>query len=151
MVLLKGFDERGFVFYTNLESRKGRQILASPQVALNVYWRELDVQVGIEGAAELVSDEEADAYFASRPRPSQLGAWASHQSRPLDSRARLLADVARIEVRHLGRQVPRPPHWSGFRVVPERYEFWEGRPFRLHDRTLYERTGDGWRMTTLYP
>lgn len=151
MVLLKGYDEHGFVFFTNFESRKGRHILASPRVGLNFYWRELDVQVAIEGRAERVSDEEADAYFATRPRPSQLGAWASQQSRPLVSRAKLLADVARIEARHLGRKVPRPPHWSGFRVVPERFEFWEGKPFRLHERALYERTEDGWRVTTLYP
>jgi len=151
MVLLKEFDARGFVFYTNFESRKGEQILASPKVALNFYWRELERQVSIEGRAQPVSDEEADAYFATRPRASQLGAWASQQSRPLENRARLLADVARIEARHLGGEVPRPPHWSGFRVVPERLEFWAGRPFRLHDRMLYERTADGWKATRLYP
>jgi pyridoxamine 5'-phosphate oxidase len=151
MVLLKEFDERGFVFYTNFESRKGEQILAFPWVALNFHWRELERQVSIEGRAEPVSDEEADAYFATRPRASQLGAWASQQSRPLESRAKLLADVARIEGRHLGRKVPRPPHWSGFRVMPERIEFWVAKPFRLHDRTLYQRTADGWTLTRLYP
>jgi pyridoxamine 5'-phosphate oxidase len=151
MVLLKEFDERGFVFFTNFESRKGGHILASPQVGLNFYWRELDIQVAIEGRAESVSDEEADAYFATRPRTSQLGAWASQQSRPLENRARLLADVARTEARHLGRAVPRPAHWSGFRVVPERFEFWEAKPFRLHDRFLFEHTDDGWRRSRLYP
>jgi pyridoxamine 5'-phosphate oxidase len=150
-VLLKGFDERGFVFYTNFESRKGRHILARPKVALNFYWRDLDVQVQIEGTASPVSDEEADAYFATRPRASQLGAWASQQSRPLPSRARLLADVAKAEARYLGREVPRPPHWSGFRVAPHRFEFWVNRAFRLHERTLYERTEKGWRSQTLYP
>jgi len=151
MVLLKEFDQRGFVFFTNFESRKGRHILASPRVGLNFYWRELDIQVAIEGPAEAVSDEEADAYFATRPRTSQLGAWASQQSRPLEGRARLLAEVAKVEARHLGRKVPRPPYWSGFRVVPERYEFWEAKPFRLHERSLYERTADGWCRSTLYP
>ena len=150
-VLLKDFDERGFVFYTNFESRKGRHILASPKVALNFYWRDLDVQIQIEGTAEPVSDEEADAYFATRPRDSQLGAWASRQSRPLESRARLLADVAKFEARYLGREVPRPPHWSGFRVVPHRMEFWTNKPFRLHERLLYERSGEGWQVTRLYP
>jgi pyridoxamine 5'-phosphate oxidase len=151
-VLLKGFDERGFVFYTNLESRKGRELAGNPHVALNFYWRALDKQVVVLGRAEAVSDEEADAYFASRPRGSQLGAWASHQSRPLPSRGRLVADVAKLEARYLGRAVPRPPHWSGFRVVPRWIEFWiEGR-FRLHDRTAYERDGEGgWRRTKLYP
>ena len=150
-VLLKGFDEKGFVFYTNLESRKGRHILAAPKVGLNFYWRELDQQIQIEGTAELVRDEEADAYFASRPRTSQLGAWASKQSRPLESRARLVADVARVEAKYFGREVPRPPHWSGFRVVPQRFEFWVNKPFRLHERTAYERAGEGWKTRRLYP
>jgi pyridoxamine 5'-phosphate oxidase len=151
MVLLKEFDERGFVFYTNLESRKGRHLAASGRAGLNFYWRELDVQVVVEGPVETVSAEEADAYFASRPRGSRLGAWASQQSRPLSSRARLLADVARVEAQYLGGPVPRPPHWSGLRVVPERYEFWEAQAFRLHDRALYVRTDDGWNRTRLYP
>jgi pyridoxamine 5'-phosphate oxidase len=151
MVLLKDFDERGFTFYTNLESRKGIQLQASPRAALNFYWREIDVQVSIEGPVELVSDEEADAYFATRPRGSQLGAWASQQSRPLSGRVRLLAEVAKVEAKYLGGAVPRPPHWSGFRVVPERYEFWEAQAFRLHDRTLYQRTDAGWVSTRLYP
>jgi pyridoxamine 5'-phosphate oxidase len=151
MVLLKDFDERGFTFYTNFESRKGRQLQASPRAALNFYWREIDVQVSIEGPVVSVSDEEADTYFATRSRGSQLGAWASQQSRPLLSRARLLVEVAKVEARYLGGAVPRPPHWSGFRLVPERYEFWEAQAFRLHDRTLYERTAAGWNSTRLYP
>lgn len=150
-VLLKGYDQAGFVFYTNLDSRKGRHIEANPEVALLFYWREIDVQVQIEGTAEAVSDEEADAYFATRPRGSQLGAWASKQSRPLSSRARLLAEVAKVEAKYFGRDVPRPPHWSGFRVVPRRFEFWRQGAFRLHDRTLYARSGEGWRVVKLYP
>ncbi len=151
MVLLKDFDERGFVFYTNYESRKGRHILASPKVALNFYWRELEEQIQIEGEAMPVSDDEADAYFATRPRASQLGAWASRQSRPLASRAKLVAEVAEVEARYIGRSVPRPPHWSGFRVAPHRFEFWVGKPFRLHERTVYEPEGEGWKRYGLYP
>jgi pyridoxamine 5'-phosphate oxidase len=151
MVLLKGFDERGFVFYTNLESRKGEQLAHHPHVALNFYWRELGEQVQIEGETEPVTSEEADGYFATRPRQSQLGAWASHQSRPMGSRARLVADVAKLEAKYLGRSIPRPPHWSGLRVMPVRFEFWVQKPFRLHERTLYERSGDDWLAATLYP
>jgi pyridoxamine 5'-phosphate oxidase len=151
VVLLKGFDERGFVFYTNFESRKGREITAHPKVSLNFYWREVGKQVVVLGAAERVSDEEADAYFATRPRGSQLGAWASRQSRPLPGRAHLLAEVARLEARYLGRPVPRPPHWSGFRVVPTWIEIWVSGPFRLHDRTAYERVPGGWRVMKLFP
>jgi pyridoxamine 5'-phosphate oxidase len=151
VVLLKAFDPRGFVFYTNLESRKGRQIREQPRVSLNFFWRELGEQVTVEGRAEQVTDAEADAYFANRPRASQLGAWASRQSQPLESRARLLADVARLEARFLGRAVPRPPCWSGFRVVPDYFEFWVEGLFRLHDRTSYRRTGDGWAVSKLYP
>jgi len=150
-VLLKHFDEAGFVFYTNYESRKGRQILANPNVNLHFFWRELDKQVSIEGEARSVDPAEADAYFATRPRGSQLGAWASKQSRPLPSRAHLLAEVARLEARHLGRKIPRPPHWSGFRVVPRRFEFWVAGRFRLHDRTVFESTGEGWETQKLYP
>lgn len=150
VVLLKGFDARGFVFYTNFESRKGREILANPHVCLNFYWAELGEQIRVRGRAEQVSDEEADAYFATRPRGSQLGAWASKQSRPMKSRAHLLAEVAKVEARYLGK-IPRPPHWSGFRVVPEEIEFWVSGKFRLHHRTLYRRTEDGWETTTLYP
>jgi len=150
VVLLKSFDHRGFVFYTNLESCKGREILANPHVALNFYWRELDEQVRIQGVAEQVGDDEADAYFATRPRGSQLGAWASRQSRPLKSRAILLAEVAKVEAKYLGK-IPRPPHWSGFRVVPDSFEFWVAGKFRLHRRTVYEKIDGGWENHRLYP
>lgn len=150
-VLLKHADVAGFVFYTNLESRKGRQLLANPWAGLTFFWRELGEQVHVEGRAEAVSGEEADAYFASRPRGSQLGAWASRQSQPMSGRAELLAAVARVEARYLARAVPRPPHWSGFRVVPARFEFWKAGTFRLHQREVYERLGDGWSRTVLFP
>ena len=152
VVLLKSFDEKGFVFYTNLESRKGREIQAHPKVSLDFYWRELGRQVVVLGTAEPVSDEEADAYFATRHRSSQLGAWVSRQSRPLvGGRGHLLAEVARLEAHYLGGKIPRPPHWSGFRVVPHWIEIWIAGKFRLHDRTAYERRGDGWARTKLYP
>ena len=153
-VLLKDFDERGFVFYTNFESRKGREILGNPRVSLSFHWRELGKQVVVLGTAERVSDEEADAYFATRPRTSQLGAWASQQSRPLpetSGKAHLLAEVAKLEARYLGRPIPRPPHWSGFRIVPHWIELWVSGAFRLHDRTVYERVPEGWRVTKRYP
>jgi pyridoxamine 5'-phosphate oxidase len=151
VVLLKGFDERGFVFYTNLESQKGRELAANPCAELDFYWRELARQVRVSGPVEPVSDEEADAYFATRPRLSQLGAWASRQSQPLASQARLVAEVARQEGLYLGGPVPRPPFWSGFRLRPERFEFWRSKPFRLHLRTEYRRTADGWQARALYP
>ena len=151
VVLLKGFDERGFVFYTNLESRKGREIAGNPRVSLDLWWRELRKQVIVLGTAERVSDEEADAYFATRPRNSQLGAWASKQSRPLSGRPQLVAEVGMLEARWLGRPVPRPPHWSGLRVVPSWIEIWISGAFRLHDRTAYERVPEGWRVAKLYP
>lgn len=151
IVLLKEVDERGFVFYTNLESRKGGELLAHPQVALCFHWQQLERQVRIEGIAEPVSPAEADAYFASRARGSQLGAWASQQSRPLASDAELEERVRETEIRFAGRDVPRPPHWSGFRVVPRRIEFWRNRAFRLHERLLYEREDGGWRIRRLYP
>ena len=151
VVLLKGMDERGFVFYTNFESRKGREILGNPRVSLSFFWRELSKQVVVLGRAERVSEEEADAYFATRPRTSQLGAWASQQSRPFPGRAHLLADVAVLEAKHIGRDIPRPPHWSGFRVIPHWIELWVAGAFRLHDRTVYERVPDGWRVTKRYP
>ena len=151
MVLLKGVDEHGFVFYTNLESRKGSEILANPHVALNFYWRETRKQVRIRGRAQPVTAEEADAYFATRPRTSQLGAWASKQSRPLEGRGHLMARVAKYEAKFLTGPVPRPPHWSGFRVVPSTLEFWVAGAFRLHDRTLFERTAEGWTWRKLYP
>jgi len=151
MVLLKGFDERGFVFYTNLESRKGQEIRGNSRVSLNFYWRQLEKQVVVLGTVEPVSNEEADAYFATRHRSSQLGAWASQQSRPLSSKAHLVAEVAKLEARYLGRPIPRPPHWSGFRVVPHWIELWVSGTFRLHDRTVYERVPEGWRVTKRYP
>ncbi len=151
VVLLKDFDAEGFVFYTNLESRKGREIQADPNVSLSFYWRETGKQVVVRGRAEPVSDVEADAYFATRPRTAQLGAWASEQSRPLASRAHLLARVAKYEAKFLAGAVPRPPHWSGFRVVPSYIELWVAGAFRLHDRTLYERTNEGWTSRKLNP
>lgn len=151
VVLLKHFDRDGFVFYTNLESRKGREILTRPDVSLNFFWREPKEQVCVFGRAERVSESEADAYFATRSRNSQLGAWASQQSRPLESREQLVADFERVSRRFDGRDVPRPPHWTGLRVVPRRFEFWVAREHRLHDRTFYERDGDRWSWGLLYP
>jgi pyridoxamine 5'-phosphate oxidase len=151
IVLLKAFDERGFVFYTNFEGRKGRELLANPYCALCFHWPPIEVQIRIEGRAERVGDEEADAYFASRARASQLGAWASIQSRPMQQPDDLERRVSDFAARFDGVNVPRPPHWSGFRVVPARIEFWHNRSSRLHDRAVYERDGDGWRVETLYP
>jgi pyridoxamine 5'-phosphate oxidase len=151
MVLLKDWDETGFVFYTNLESVKGRQLAANPAASLVFHWKTLEQQVRVEGRAEPVSDEEADAYFASRGRGSQLGAWASDQSRPMSGRGELLKRVAAVEARHVGRPVPRPPHWSGFRVVPEMIEFWYGRRSRLHDRYRFELAAGSWSRVRLFP
>ncbi len=151
MVLLKGYDEAGFVFFTNLESRKGRQILAHPKAALLFHWKSLRRQVRIEGPVSPVSDAEADAYFDSRPRSSQIGAWASEQSRPLESRFELEKRVARFAAKHGFGKVPRPPHWSGLRVAPRLYEFWQDGAFRLHDRLVYLREEDRWRTEKLYP
>jgi pyridoxamine 5'-phosphate oxidase len=151
MVLLKGFDAEGFVFYTNLESRKARQIATNPRASLNFYWREIDRQVIVEGRVEPVSAAEANAYFASRERGSQIGAWASRQSRPLASRAALVEEVAQLEAEYKGRRVPRPPFWSGFRVVPHYFEFWAEGAMRLHERFAFERIATGWRMRRLYP
>lgn len=150
-VLLKHFDERGFVFYTNLESNKGRQLRAKPEAALVFHWKTIRRQVLVEGRVEQVSDREADAYFATRPRGSQLGAWASKQSQVLNSRAELLKRVVAVEARYSGRKVPRPPHWSGFRVIPHMIEFWNGQDNRLHDRFRYTLGEAGWEKQRLYP
>jgi pyridoxamine 5'-phosphate oxidase len=151
VVLLKGFDERGFVFYTNLESRKSTELLANPCAALCFLWKSMNRQVRVEGPVEQVADDEADAYFASRPRDSQIGAWASDQSRPLDSRAELERRVEAYSRRFGEGTIPRPAYWSGFRVIPRRVEFWQERPFRLHDRLLFARKGEGWRRERLFP
>lgn len=151
MMLLKHADGDGFVFYTNLESRKARELAANRQAAMNFHWTALERQVRVEGGVEPVTPAEADAYFATRPRGSQIGAWASKQSRPIASDGELEARVAEFERKFEGREVPRPPHWSGFRLVPESLEFWYGKPSRLHVRHLYTRQGAGWRVETLYP
>ena len=151
IVLLKGVDDRGFVFYTNLRSRKGRDLLATARAALCFYWSALDLQVRVEGSVAQVPDAEADEYFASRPRGSQIGAWASTQSAVMESPGELDARVARYEREFEGRDVPRPDFWSGFRIAPGRIEFWRNRANRLHDRTLYTRDGEGWKVETLYP
>ena len=151
MVLLKGHDARGFVFYTNLDSRKAGELRAEPRAALLFHWKSLRRQVRIEGPVAAVGDAEADVYFATRGRDSQLGAWASDQSRPLDSRATFEARFAAMEARFAGSDVPRPPHWSGFRVAPERIEFWRDRAHRLHERRLFVKQGDGWSEGLLYP
>jgi len=151
IVLLKAHDERGFVFYTNLQSRKSRELFANPKAALCFHWMPLERQVRIEGTAEPVSDAEADAYFASRPRESQLGAWGSKQSEPLTNLAVLFQEIKDAEAAYDGRDVPRPPHWSGWRIVPQQIEFWQQGAFRLHDRQLYVKNGAGWSVTGLYP
>jgi len=151
MVLLKDVDPRGFVFYTNLESRKGVQLHENPRAGLCFHWKSLRRQVRVEGAVESVEPAEADAYFASRPRSSQIGAWASSQSRPLATRFELERRIAIYTAKFGLGAVPRPPHWSGFRVLPSRIEFWEERPFRLHDRLVYHRAEAGWTTERLYP
>jgi pyridoxamine 5'-phosphate oxidase len=151
MVLLKGFDEHGFVFYTNYESNKGRELLGARKAAMCFHWKSLRRQIRVRGPVTTVPDEEADAYFASRPRGSRIGAWASAQSRPLESRFALEKAVAEYTARYAIGEIPRPRHWSGFRLEPSSIEFWHDRPFRLHDRVLFEAEGAGWRKTRLYP
>ncbi len=151
MVLLKEVDARGFVFYTNLESRKGGELTANPQAALCFHWKSLRRQVRVEGPVTQVSDDEADAYFISRPRASQIGAWASRQSRPLTGRFELEKRVGEYAARFGLGKVPRPPHWSGFRLAAHTIEFWQDRPFRLHDRTVFHQDGDEWRIEHLFP
>jgi pyridoxamine 5'-phosphate oxidase len=154
MVLLKGTDPRGFVFFTNYESRKGRELTENPKAALCFHWPRLAIQVRVEGSVERTSQEESDAYFATRPRGSQLGAWASEQSRPLSARSELLDRVNAMEARFGGGAVPRPAHWGGFRLLPSAIEFWAGQSDRLHDRIRYERAESepgGWRAGRLFP
>ncbi|MDP8915766.1 MAG: pyridoxamine 5'-phosphate oxidase [Pseudomonadota bacterium] len=151
MVLLKALEGGGFTFYTNLESAKGRQLAANPQAALLFHWKTLRRQVRARGRAEPVGPEEADAYFAQRARDARLGAIASDQSRPLPSREALERRIADLEARYAGADPPRPAHWSGWRIIPDRFEFWRDRPFRLHDRLVFERSGEAWRRGLLYP
>lgn len=151
MVLLKGHGPDGFVFYTNEQSAKGEQLAAVPRAGLLFHWKALRRQVRIEGSVERVPDAQADTYFATRGRDSQLGAWASDQSRPLDSRATFEQRFEEAKSRFEGQDVPRPPHWRGYRVMPERIEFWSDRPHRLHERRLFTRNGEGWDEGLLYP
>jgi pyridoxamine 5'-phosphate oxidase len=150
-VLLKGYDERGFVFYTNYDGRKAKEIETNPTCAILFYWGELERQVRIEGRASRLSGEESDAYFAGRPRGSRLGAWASEQSRPVQDRSILEERVRALEAEYEGREIPRPPFWGGYRVEPDTIEFWQGRESRLHDRLVYHRSGRGWKIVRLQP
>jgi pyridoxamine 5'-phosphate oxidase len=152
IVLLKGVDAKGFVFYTNTQSRKGDEIAANARAALLFHWKPLGRQIRIEGHVERVTNAEADAYFATRPRISRLGAWASDQSRNLPERAELERRLAQYETTYPGDDIPRPPHWSGYRIVPERFEFWQNMPFRLHDRSVYTKpAGKDWTLSKLFP
>lgn len=151
MLLLKGADERGFVFYTNLESPKAAELVANPAAALCFHWPTLKRQVRVSGRVERVSDSEADAYFATRPRLSQIGAWASHQSRPMADPFELERNCAAIALRYGLGAVPRPSHWSGYRVVPGHIEFWQEKPFRLHERVRFTRIKDGWTSQRIFP
>jgi pyridoxamine 5'-phosphate oxidase len=151
MVLLKGFDERGFSFYTNLGSRKAGELASNAAAALCFHWQPLEVQVRVEGRVEPVGDAEADAYFATRPRGSQIGAWASKQSQPLANREELETRIRETEDRFAGADIPRPPFWSGFRVIPDRIEFWYGKASRLHEREVYLRCREGWQVESLFP
>ncbi|MEJ2376281.1 MAG: pyridoxamine 5'-phosphate oxidase [Pseudolabrys sp.] len=153
MVLLKGADAAGFVFYTNMESQKGRELTANPAAALVFHWKSSNRQVRVRGRVERVTDQEADAYFASRPKQAQIGAWASKQSAPLESRLAFEKQVALYAAKYAIGTVPRPPHWSGYRIVPREIEFWQERPFRLHDRVVFRRDGPDapWHKTRLYP
>lgn len=153
MVLLKGCDENGFVFYTNFESRKGEELLSNPNAALLFHWKSLRRQIRVEGRVEVVSSEEADAYFASRPRVSRIGAWASKQSRPMEGRFEFEAEIARYTAKFGAGDIPRPDFWSGFRLVPDYFEFWRDRKYRLHERKTFEQLDDraGWKTHEIYP
>ena len=153
MVLLKGFDDRGFVFYTNYESQKGQEVQSAMKAAINFHWKSLRRQVRVRGVVEKVTDAEADEYFKSRPRDSRIGAWASQQSRPLEGPFALTAAVATYAAKYAIGDVPRPPHWSGFRIMPLSIEFWHDRPFRLHDRVVFRRADPNaaWTKAKLYP
>ncbi len=151
MVLLKGWDETGFTFYTNMNSTKAAQLRTNPHAALCFFWQPVYRQIRIQGDAEQVSDAEADTYFASRPRGSQIGAWASQQSQPLENRAAMEALIAELETQYEGQDIPRPPHWSGWHIIPQKIEFWQGKEHRLHVRECFTRAADGWDFTLLQP